>query len=261
MCLVSGNNMALSTKAAAFSIDALLSRQNAPESDQTNSAVGSISSRNPCPILDAALSKPKKEDNSKDSSQIAPHDVSTSAILPPHDFASSFASIENRLRQISVQSPALPNYPACGGVDLVSSSPCSAKKVAKLEHPLTIPSFKIHSGSICGENLPSSDTKGDVTRRLSAHSTTSTEKAGIEEALACLKHNAALGIADKPLAVEQWVRSTLEYTSKDTGHQLPGESAPVFQTVDGIKVTLVNADLWKKFNNCGTEMILNRAGR
>ncbi|XP_072043865.1 uncharacterized protein [Amphiura filiformis] len=266
--------MTLSRNATAFSIDALLSRQDSFKSDQTNLEVGSAalksvssgssgpSTSKPYPILDAAFSKPLQHDNSgvclPDKTQEAISPVRTTL---PLDFASSFASIENRLRQISVQSPELPQTFSGKGeaADRNSSSPRpglssssnggmtkSAKKYQS-EHQLTIPSFKIHVDNM-NENVPLDGSSPEsiqnttLDRRYSAHSTTSTEKAEIEEALMCLKHNAVGRITDKPLAVDQWVRSTLEFT---TSHE----------------ITLVNSDLWKKFNRCGTEMILNRAGR
>ena len=263
--------MALSAKAAAFSIDALLSRNDSENSAKASSDIIRKPNQNSsgissCPILDAALSKPPHHQNhtttasppqcqSKVVNTVAAAASGPNFATLPHDFASSFASIESRMRQISVRSPAPQPYE--------NRSPRNERRgVSKpytLENPITIPSFKIHHDSSFSNSSAASPPK-DHGRRQSGHSTTSTQNDEMEEAFACLKYGLP-GAAYNPVAVDQWVKSTLEFSSQDENDSNMAEEPPLFQISNDIKVSLINASLWKKFNRCGTEMILNRAGR
>ena len=268
------DNMTLSTKAAAFSIDALLARNDSEDSAPASSdGIGKpsqISSGiSPCPILDAALSKPPHQLNhtttvspqcqSKLVNAVATTTSGPNLATLSHDFASSFASIESRMRQISVRSPAPQSYDNRSPRTERRGLPVS--KPYTLENPITIPSFKIHHDSSFLNSSAASPPK-DLGRRQSGHSTTSTQNDEIEEAFACLKYSST-GAAYNPSAVEQWVKSTLEFTSQDGNgsNMATEEEPPLFQISNEIKVSLINATLWKKFNRYGTEMILNRAGR
>ncbi|XP_078669266.1 T-box transcription factor TBX10-like [Branchiostoma floridae x Branchiostoma belcheri] len=54
-------------------------------------------------------------------------------------------------------------------------------------------------------------------------------------------------------------RSSPHESTETNGWQ--DDNLPIAKTTDGVTVSLEKAGLWRKFQECGTEMILNRAGR
>ncbi|XP_059212334.1 uncharacterized protein magl isoform X2 [Centropristis striata] len=55
--------------------------------------------------------------------------------------------------------------------------------------------------------------------------------------------------------------SPLSLPSITFGSSDPGQDFPAVLTFKGVSVTLENNSVWKKFNSCGTEMILTKQGR
>ena len=156
------------------------------------------------------------------------------------------------------------------------------QRLYRLEHQLSIPSFKINdSNSDYHRGEDPDDTMGcglkptqsNEFRRHSSYSLAVQQRMDFGDATGfpTRRHSLACVPTDKRLAVDRWVRATASFMPTDphiTGSSGNlssvgggGEGITLSQIVDGIKVTLSNADLWRKFDRCGTEMILNRAGR
>ncbi|XP_038071513.1 uncharacterized protein LOC119740315 [Patiria miniata] len=71
-------------------------------------------------------------------------------------------------------------------------------------------------------------------------------------------------LTDPPCPVQHPSIKDVDPTpGKDGMESVDMETAdqPISKCVDGIQVTLENSKLWKMFNKCGTEMIVNRIGR